>query len=312
LVTATLGLGAAASAWWLAPRDFPFLVKVVAGTLVVGLLLYLAFFEIGRSTLPLLHRGTLTQPRSGTDAPQHAWDVFISHASEDKRAFVAPLAERLMFQGLRVWYDDFSLTVGDSLRRTIDHGLSGSRFGIVVLSPSFFAKDWPQKELDGLVAREHDGSKVLLPIWYKVSAADVRRHSPILAGRVAVAADHGLDHVVARILAAVATGDNSAANAPMLRYATNTPLVAWASTSALASSMMLVGLKLALIRGAGDPYQALFAAAVTMALIGLALFRVRPLQLQRFLAHLCIVAFVALVIMITTSLLVGVPFALHQ
>ncbi len=171
-----------------------------------------------------------------------------------------------MFQGLRVWYDDFSLTVGDSLRRTIDHGLSGSRFGIVVLSPSFFAKDWPQKELDGLVAREHDGSKVLLPIWYKVSAADVRRHSPILAGRVAVAADHGLDHVVARILAAVATGDNSAANAPMLR----------------------------------------------LALIGLALFRVRPLQLQRFLAHLCIVAFVALVIMITTSLLVGVPFALHQ
>jgi len=37
------------------------------------------------------------------------WDVFISHASEDKDAFVRPLALALCNLGVRVWYDEFSL-----------------------------------------------------------------------------------------------------------------------------------------------------------------------------------------------------------
>lgn len=76
--------------------------------------------------------------------------------SEDKTTLVAPLAARLRDHGLRVWYDDFTLTVGDSLRRSIDRGLARSRYGIVVISPDFLKKEWPQKELDGLVAREVD------------------------------------------------------------------------------------------------------------------------------------------------------------
>jgi hypothetical protein len=91
------------------------------------------------------------------------WDIFISHASEDKDAFVRPLAVGLRKSGLQVWYDEFTLTVGDSLRRSIDHGLAHSRFGIFVISESFLRKQWPQKELDGLVAREVDGVKVILP-----------------------------------------------------------------------------------------------------------------------------------------------------
>lgn len=85
------------------------------------------------------------------------YDVFISHASEDKDEFVHPLAELLREQHLEVWYDEFSLNVGDSLRRSIDRGLSQSRYGIVVLSPSFFRKQWSQWELDGLVARQNSG-----------------------------------------------------------------------------------------------------------------------------------------------------------
>ena len=46
------------------------------------------------------------------------WDVFISHASEDKEVFVGPLAERLRQHGVRLWYDEFTLTMGDSLRRS--------------------------------------------------------------------------------------------------------------------------------------------------------------------------------------------------
>ena len=86
------------------------------------------------------------------------WDV-ISHASEDKEDFVRPLAKRLQEHGLRVWFDELTLTVGDSLRRSIDRGLAKSLHGIVVISPDFLKKEWPRKELDGLVAREIGGSR---------------------------------------------------------------------------------------------------------------------------------------------------------
>ena len=69
------------------------------------------------------------------------WDVFISHASEDKEGFVRPLAKSLRQRGLRVWYDEFTLKVGDSLRRSIDRGLARSRYGVVVISPNFLRKE---------------------------------------------------------------------------------------------------------------------------------------------------------------------------
>jgi hypothetical protein len=132
------------------------------------------------------------------------WDAFVSHASEDKEAFVRPLAEALRSRGLKIWYDEFALTVGDSLRRSIDRGLARSRFGIVVLSPSFFAKEWPQKELDGLVAREVDGQKVILPVWHGVDAETIRKFSPLIADRVAVTSAVGIEASVQALIAAMA------------------------------------------------------------------------------------------------------------
>ncbi len=319
------------AALWLSPADYPFAVKVVSGTLVIGLLLYLALFEIGRSSLPTFRTPWKQREPLHAGAFGHTWDVFISHASDDKREFVTPLAERLEFQGLRVWYDEFSLTLGDSLLRSIDNGLANSRFGVVVLSPAFFSKDWPQKELDGLVSREHQGQKVLLPVWYKVTACEVQQYSPILAGRLAVSADHGLDFVAAHILAAVAAdaerlpflnsrgapsamhGSSLPGSAPYVdQFATDTPLVAWGATAALATSILLVGLKLALIRTFGDPYQFTFASAIVFALIGLALFRVRPLAIQKRVARLCILVFIGLVVATASSAVLGIPFDLRQ
>ena len=86
------------------------------------------------------------------------YDAFICHASEDKEAFVRPLAEALKSAGYDIWYDESSLSVGDSLRQNIDKGLAASRYGIVVLSSAFFSKNWPQYELNGLVAREMESS----------------------------------------------------------------------------------------------------------------------------------------------------------
>ena len=132
-------------------------------------------------------------------------DVFISHASEDKEDFVRALAEALRRRGVTVWYDEFVLTVGDSLRRSIDKGLADSRYGIVVLSSAFFAKNWPQYEVDGLVTREtSSGEKVILPIWHKVSKDEVARYSPSLADKVALNTGLlSLDEIVDQLVAVI-------------------------------------------------------------------------------------------------------------
>jgi len=130
------------------------------------------------------------------------WDFFICHASEDKQEIARPLADALIAKGLAVGYDDFSLDVGDTLTESIDHGLAGSKFGIVILSLNFFEKHWPKQELSGLATREVNGKKVILPVWHRVGVDEVRAHSPTLAGRVAVSTEKGLDHVVERLLKA--------------------------------------------------------------------------------------------------------------
>lgn len=127
------------------------------------------------------------------------WDVFVCHASEDKQEFVNGLAAELHSRGLNVWYDDFILTVGDGLRRSIDKGLLQSRFGIVVLSPHFFSKQWPQRELDGLAQLEEGGTKVILPVWHKIDKEGVQSHSPTLADRIAVSSSLGVARVANEI-----------------------------------------------------------------------------------------------------------------
>lgn len=136
--------------------------------------------------------------------PRRKHDVFISHAWEDKDAIARPLAEELRKRGLDVWYDEFSLRVGDRLRGSIDRGLANSQFGVVILSPRFFAKEWPRRELDGLVAEETGRKrKVILPVWHEVTQADVRKFSPTLALTVAAKSSDGVDRVADQIMEAI-------------------------------------------------------------------------------------------------------------
>lgn len=128
------------------------------------------------------------------------YDVFVSHASEDKDAVVRPLALALRSAGLRVWFDEFTLHIGDSLRQKIDRGLANSRFGVVVLSHDFFAKGWTNYELDGMVTKTVTGEQVLLPIWHNVSKAEVMRYSPSLADKLARnTSTHTVEEIAAEI-----------------------------------------------------------------------------------------------------------------
>jgi len=144
-------------------------------------------FLVGRKRM--LIEAVTSQSSSYTFTISEAgYDLFISHASDDKSHFVRPLATSLRKLGLNVWYDELSLSVGDSLRRSIDRGLRESRFGVVILSPAFLRKNWPQYELDGLVNKELGGAgrKIILPVWYKVGYADVSGYSFSLADKVAL------------------------------------------------------------------------------------------------------------------------------
>jgi len=139
-------------------------------------------------------------PGTGASPSAPEYDVFISHAAEDKDDIVRPLAHALRDEGLSVWYDEFELRIGDSLRRKIDAGISRSRFGIVVLSKPFFAKGWPAYELDGLVTMSVSGKQVLLPLWHDISKDEVVQESPSLADKVALRTS---DYTVAEIAAQI-------------------------------------------------------------------------------------------------------------
>lgn len=123
-------------------------------------------------------------PVSDLDGNRY-WDVFISHAGEDKNDIARPLYKALTQFGISVWFDEAELGIGDSLRRKIDQGLARSSFGVVICSAAFFAKGWPQYELDGIVTRTVAGEQNLLPIWHRVTKDEVRAQSPSLADKVA-------------------------------------------------------------------------------------------------------------------------------
>lgn len=153
--------------------------------------------EAPLSSIPSLVR----DPIPSVDATDEAFDVFISHASEDKETVVRSLATECMNLGLKVWYDEFTLRIGDSLRQKIDRGLARSRVGLVVLSPSFVAQGWTNYELDGIVTRTVSGEQLLLPIWHNITKQEVINFSPSLADKVARST---ATHTVAEIAAEIA------------------------------------------------------------------------------------------------------------
>ncbi|MDQ3799436.1 MAG: toll/interleukin-1 receptor domain-containing protein [Acidobacteriota bacterium] len=131
------------------------------------------------------------------------YDVFISHAHEDKDSVARPLTAKLRESGVKVWLDEFELKLGDSLRRSIERGLSQSKFGIVILSRNFFRKEWTQRELDVLLTKEETARKVILPIWHEITKEEVVRFSPLLADKLAASTEKGLDYVAQQILSVV-------------------------------------------------------------------------------------------------------------
>ncbi len=172
-------------------------------TICVKLLDRFEWFLSIQSSLLKLARGVVPSTDVKLHPQSPVRDVFISHASEDKAEIARPLAEALTKRGLTVWFDEYELTLGDRLRRKIEEGLRVSRYGVTILSENFFRKKWPQEELDALFALEDQSKKRILPIWHRLSAADIARYAPLIADRVAVSTDIGIENVAQAIERAV-------------------------------------------------------------------------------------------------------------
>lgn len=133
----------------------------------------------------------------------YEYDAFISHAVEDKIPIANELCAKLERAGLKIWYSGKELGVGDSIEKTIERGLNRSRYGIVIFSPTYLAKNWTIREFYTLLAKEIEEQKVILPVLYNISLDDLRNRDMVMADRFAVNANKGIDFVVDRLVSEI-------------------------------------------------------------------------------------------------------------
>lgn len=157
------------------------------------------------SSMPsLLHEPIGAAYADGKIVPAEKFDVFISHAFEDKERVARPLAHVLREKGLEVWYDEFTIRIGDKLRHKIDQGIANSQFGVIVLSEDFFKKGWTNHELDGLVTRSVSSDQDILPIWHGLSKKEVMAYSPSLGNTFAlITSDYNIEYNAEEIAAVI-------------------------------------------------------------------------------------------------------------
>jgi len=131
---------------------------------------------------------------------KYEYDAFISHAVEDKIPIANELCAKLERAGLKIWYSGKELGIGDSIEKTIEKGLNRSRYGIVIFSPTYLAKNWTIREFYTLLAKEIEEHKVILPVLYNITLDDLKNKDLVMADRFAVNADRGMDFVVERLM----------------------------------------------------------------------------------------------------------------
>ncbi len=103
--------------------------------------------------------------------------VYLAHASEDHEALAKPLAQALMAQGIDVWFDEWEIRAGDSLRRKMEEGLANCTHFVVLLTPNSLHKPWVETEIDAGFIRAVGGELRFIGIRAGVSVNDL---SPFL------------------------------------------------------------------------------------------------------------------------------------
>ncbi|MCX5768676.1 MAG: toll/interleukin-1 receptor domain-containing protein [Candidatus Hydrogenedentes bacterium] len=109
------------------------------------------------------------------------WVVFLCHASDDKEMVAQPIYQALTEAGFRCWYDEIEIGWGESLVASINAGLAGSRYVIVVVSPSMAKKKWAKKELQSALHIETEAGKTIVLPLLTEGAEELLQQFPFLA-----------------------------------------------------------------------------------------------------------------------------------
>jgi hypothetical protein len=131
--------------------------------------------------------------------------AFVSHDSRDKDPVVRQLVLELSKLMCPVWYDEYSLNVGDSLRSSIEAGLKETKKCIVILSPNFLGNEgWGKAEFDSVYTREIiEKDNVILPVWHDVNVKEVYEYSPRLADKVGLNSSMGIENLAKKLAHAI-------------------------------------------------------------------------------------------------------------
>jgi hypothetical protein len=124
--------------------------------------------------------------------------VYLAHASEDKDAMARPLAERLMAAGIEVWFDEWEIRTGESLKRRMEQGLEDCTHFIVLLTPASIGKPWVETEIDAGFLRSVQEGVRFMGLRHKVEISDL---SIFLRALRCPAVDLGDDAAVAALIA---------------------------------------------------------------------------------------------------------------
>lgn len=138
-----------------------------------------------------------TTPAYEVSATQRKqYDVFISHASKDKLAYVDSLYVSLRRLGIHIFYDSEEITWGDNWKDVILDGVAKSEFAIIVISKSFFGREWTERELNEFLQRQNESEqKIILPLLYEVSYEDLKNHYPELEFIQSINSDKSFEEI---------------------------------------------------------------------------------------------------------------------
>jgi RES domain-containing protein len=99
-----------------------------------------------------------------TEISRFAFDVFISHASEDND-IVVPVVREINKYGLRYWFDQEQIGLGDRITKGINEGMHRSRFVLAIISTSYANKAWTMAELNAALTKQiSNQSTIILPV----------------------------------------------------------------------------------------------------------------------------------------------------
>ncbi len=129
----------------------------------------------------------------------YTYDVFISHAVEDKEPIANELYKKLVEKGLNVWYSGRDLKVGDRLTESIHINLDQCRFGVTILSPTYISKIWTLNEFFFFLKRDVDGEKTVLPVLYNITPEELAARFTPMANIVAIRSERGVDFVADKL-----------------------------------------------------------------------------------------------------------------